>query len=194
MPASHLSSLPILLSPERPSASLKVAGGRSPQLAQRSPLGLQKRQIPHEESVSPGAPLLGRKVERGVLGTPRPDVVYLWFERFPIWLLTLSTNRVSQVWLMGVSSQAGLVAFCHSLGLDHRLIASAIRNLGSDKVHYTANLLFLPEGALFLVSGSRSFVRAWSREVPNPMLLLCDEHIRAANCLHCRGSLQWVSV
>jgi hypothetical protein len=94
---------------------------------------------------------------------------------------------------MGFDSHSELLSFGEKLKLDALLIDAALLNVGKTKVSYSANIQ-PPDGAILLVSGSRSYTQAWSQQVPNPMLVLCDEHIRAKNRLFCRGSLRWMSL
>jgi hypothetical protein len=74
--------------------------------------------------------LQGRKVERGVLQSPSHISLALLFERFPIWLLTLASNQVSHVVVMGFTTHGAFVLSCESKGLDMRLIDAALNNLG----------------------------------------------------------------
>jgi hypothetical protein len=78
---------------------------------------------------------------------------------------------------MGMNTQAEFLLAMTDQGFHLPLILAIIDNLGAHKVSYTTNK-DLPSKAIFLVSGSISFVKNWNRLVENPMLVLCDKHVR----------------
>jgi hypothetical protein len=112
-----------------------------------------------------------RQVGRGMIDTPCRVEVHLRFEGFPIWLLSLESTLVSRVVIMST-----LFKSMRTQGLSQDLVRAALQNVGLDQVAYSANET-LPTAAVFLVSGSISFVKNWNRKVPNPMLVLSNEHI-----------------
>jgi hypothetical protein len=107
--------------------------------------------------------------------------------------MTLDKLQVSRIGIMGHSSHQDLADWALEEGLDLPLIDTALAHLGASKVVFTVDPT-TPLGSLYLVSGSRVFTQAWSQQVPNSMLVLCDEHIRAKNRLFCQGTLRWMSL
>jgi hypothetical protein len=153
----------------------------------------QKRGSRGYEYPTNGEERRGRKVERGILGTPKSRILCLHFERFPIWLLALTENQVSRLCIMGFATQNEFLEFGSTMQFDSGLLKAALTNIGESKIVYS-NAIKRPDDALYLVSGSRAYTQAWSQQVTKPMLVLCDEHIRAKNRLFCRGSLRWMSL
>jgi hypothetical protein len=198
MSATHLCPQ-ISLTKVRPSVSLKVTGHKTSKLATQVSVPLQTRMdriqagvsLSEEANVLVRASHLGRRVEKGILESPQPLVMSLKFERFLIWLLTLDSMQITEVHLMGFSTQEALNSHVEYEGFDLQLIEAVIRNAGASKVKFTTNNI-PATGSLYLVSGSKAFVQAWSEQVTNLMLVLCDEHIRTTKRLHCQGTLRWM--
>jgi hypothetical protein len=115
-------------------------------------------------------------VERGIIQTPSPVSVALYFERFPVWLLTLAPNQVKCLTIMGHGTKEDFVSWCAVKELDFELIEAALSNLDCAQIVFDTSPT-PPEGAIYLVSGGYHDVQAWLQEVSNPMLVLCDEHI-----------------
>jgi hypothetical protein len=119
-------------------------------------------------------------------------VISLKFKRFPIWLLTLDSMQITEVYLMGFSTQDDSNPHVPTAeGFDQQLIDATISKVGASKVNFTTNNI-PAAGLLYLVSGSKSFVQAWSKEAINLMMVLCDEHIQTTRRLHCQGKLHWM--
>jgi hypothetical protein len=129
-------------------------------------------------------------IERGVLDLPRQIEIHLQFERFPIWLLALDSNLVSKVVILGASSHASFHENLQDRSYDVELVNAALDNVTRSKVTYSLDAP-LPPSAILLVSGLLAFVKNWTRQVPNPMLLLCVEHVRS-NRTGYRCSIQWM--
>jgi hypothetical protein len=130
-----------------------------------------------------------RKIERGILATPTRLSFSLKFERFPIWLLTLESNLVTQLIILGHNSQAKLATYIRDLGMNTALLSAALNNVGTSKIRYTHELL-PPPGTILLVSGSLPFIKSWSLQVSNQVLVLCDEHVRQRQTA-VDGHLRW---
>ena len=198
MSATHLCPQ-ISLTKVRPLASLKVTGPKTPELATRVSVPLQIRmdriQAGASSSKEANIPVrgshMGRRVETGILESPQSVVISLKFESFPIWLLTLDSMQITKVHLMGISTQEDFESHVKHEGFDQQLIAATLKNVGASKVKFTTNDN-PAAGSLYLVSGSKAFVQAWSEQVTNRMLVLCDEHIRTTKRLHCQGTLCWM--
>jgi hypothetical protein len=56
---------------------------------------------------------------------------------------------------------------------------ATLDNVGESKVIFSTGGSSPPKDAVYLVSGSWSFVNNWPQRVLNPMLVLCDENIRS---------------
>jgi hypothetical protein len=145
----------------RPLASLKVKGLQTLKLATHIPVPLQTRM----DRIQAGVPSrgdskashLGRQVEKGILESPQPMVISLKFERFPIWLLTLDSMQIMEVYIMGFATQDDFNLHVTTEGSDQQLINATIRNVGASKVNFTTNDI-PAAGSAYLVSGSKSFV------------------------------------
>jgi hypothetical protein len=131
----------------------------------------------------------GRLIERGIMGTPTPLKVWLEFEAFPIWLLALDSNSVSEVCLMGFESQSEFSLRMLAEGQNCALIDAAFSNVGSDKVTFST-AVFPPQDAVYLVSGSRDYVNGWPRKSLHSTLILCEEHVRSKRMVF-GGDFQW---
>jgi hypothetical protein len=88
---------------------------------------------------------------------------------------------VSKLFILGALSQASFHENLLKQGYNATLINVALDNVTCPKVTYSLEET-LPSRAIFLVSALLAFVKNWTRQVPNPMLLLCDEHVRS-NCM-----------
>jgi hypothetical protein len=95
--------------------------------------------------------------------------MWLKFDAFPIWLLVLDANLVSQVGLIGFPSLDALTK--------------------STEVVFSQKE-YSSQEALHLVSGSGSFVNDCPQTCHNPTLVLCDEHIHS-QWMAFLGLLQW---
>jgi hypothetical protein len=94
-----------------------------------------------------------------------------------IWLSRLDSIQVTEVSLMRFANREDFNSHVKDKGLNQQLIEATVRNVGKSKVRFTTNDIPDPE-LVYLVSGSRSFVQAWSEQVPNLMLVLWDEHFQ----------------
>lgn len=119
-----------------------------------------------------------RKEERGTIKTPTRINVWIQSERFPLWLIALDPSFISHVWIMGTESFQAWSEDLVSLRLDADLVEAALENLGRQQYTFTMRDT-PPDGAIFLVSGSLEFVSGWIVKTTNPLLVLCDEHIRS---------------
>jgi hypothetical protein len=117
-----------------------------------------------------------RKAERGILATPTQLSFCLKFKRFPVWLLALESNLVDQIVILGNRSQAKVKISIQDLGMSTALLSPALNNVQTSKIIYTNDLLSTP-GTILLVSGSLPFIKSWSLQVSNQLLVLCDEHV-----------------
>jgi hypothetical protein len=117
-----------------------------------------------------------RKAERGILATPARLSFCLKFERFPVWLLALESNLVAQIVILGNKAQSELETRIQHLGMSIVLLLSALNNVQTSKIRYTNDLL-PPPGTILLVSGSLPFIKSWSLQVSNQVLVLCDKHV-----------------
>jgi hypothetical protein len=130
-----------------------------------------------------------RKVEHGVLETPCKILVSLQFDGFPIWILALDSTLVKRVAIHGSSSENEFLGSMADEGFNQGLIESALKNMGPEKVEYTT--LALPSSeTLLLVSGSITFIKEWTPQVPNPTLVICNEHVRSKH-MHGDRSFWW---
>jgi hypothetical protein len=97
----------------RPLVSLKVTGNNMPKLAAQALVLLQTRmgQIKAcgSQSEEANVPVrddskerlhLGRRMEKGILESPQPVGIYLKVEIFLIWLLTLDSIQIMEVYLL----------------------------------------------------------------------------------------------
>jgi hypothetical protein len=115
-------------------------------------------------------------VEHGILLPPQRIAIYLLFERFPIWLLSLDKNMVSHIWIMGYETEDKFLTSMHELGFDAVLLLAIFNNVNPWRITFTLDDK-PKQDAIFLVSGSLEFVKGWTTRVPNRTLVLCDEHI-----------------
>jgi hypothetical protein len=66
---------------------------------------------------------------------------------------------------------------------------AALHNVGASKVSYSTDET-PPRDTVYLVSGSRALVHKWPQRVLNPMLVLCNKHVRSKR-MGFEGHLQW---
>jgi hypothetical protein len=146
--------------------------------------------VGEEQGTSSDVPSTLRQMEQGVLQAPKRLEFYLTFERVPLWLLALDAEIVNHVWILGFATLDSFKARLTTLGVNERLFLAAIDNIDCSRVSYS--LLDSPKpGAVLLASGSLEFVRHWSKTVSNPLLVLCDEHIRSRQ-LRGTNALRWL--
>jgi hypothetical protein len=116
--------------------------------------------------------------------------VWLKPEAFPFWLLALDANLlVSQPRLISFLSLDALTKRLSETGESKELLNAALVNLETSKVLFSQKET-PPQDALYLVSGSRSFVNKYPQTCQNPILVLCDQYVRSRRMTF-PGPLQW---
>ena len=112
----------------------------------------------------------------------------LKFERFPIWLLGLDAVMIDRVAIMGSSSCADFKRRLSHLGRAD-MADVILDHISRSRIDYISDGT-PPKGSILLVSGSLAFTKSWSLQVPNPVLALCDEHVRSRRIVF-SGDLRW---
>jgi hypothetical protein len=130
-----------------------------------------------------------RKMEQGILATSRRMNFVLKFEAFPIWLLSLDPGMVDRISIMGAKSHREFQLQMNLLQLSTRLADAMLDNISRSRIDYVGSSS-PPGNATLLVSGSLAFVKSWNLQVTNPVLVLCDEHVRCKR-VRFAGNLRW---
>jgi hypothetical protein len=127
--------------------------------------------------------MLGKVAEQGMLTTLTRMHFCLNFERFPIWLLSLDPGMVDCLSVMGAKSYKEFqLRRMNLLSVSTHFTDSMLDNISRSRIDCVGTSV-LPGNATLLVSGSSLFVKSWSLQVTNPVLVLWDEHVW---CKHVR--------
>jgi hypothetical protein len=129
------------------------------------------------------------KIEHGMLTTYRRMHFCLNFKEFPIWLLSLDPGMVDCTSIMGVKSYKEFQLRMNLLNVSTKFADAILDNISRSRIEYVGSLI-PPSNAILLVSGSLAFIKSWSLQVTNPVLVLCDEHVRSKR-VRFSGNLRW---
>jgi hypothetical protein len=122
-----------------------------------------------------------RKIEQGMLTTLRQMNFTLKFKAFPIWLLSLDPGMVDCISIMEAKSYEDFQPQMNLLQLSTQFANSMLDNISCSRIDYAVGSLIPPSNATLLVTRLLAFVESWSLQVTNPVLVLCDKHVR---CKH----------
>jgi hypothetical protein len=130
-----------------------------------------------------------RKMEQGMLTTSKRMNFLLKFEAFPIWLLSLDPGMVDRISIMGAKSYKEFQLRMNLLQVSTQFADAMLDNISRSRIDYVGSSI-PPGNATLLVSGSLGFIKSWSLQVTNPVLVLWDEHVRCKP-VQFPGNLPW---
>ena len=122
-----------------------------------------------------------RVEEKGQIKQFQPLVVWLIFEKAPVWLLALQPNLIQKIYVYGMYSFDHLFSCLTENKIDHTLSYLVITTLGQHSFAFTSP----PTDAICLISGSISFLNDRSSLILNKKGIFITE-----NDLRCRRTPQ----